>query len=290
MKSSTAVKKKGFPIPLPALPMYIWTVLFVVIPLIYILAMSFMRRSATWGVELAFTLDSYKGIFSPTYLKVFAQSIYVALITTVSTLLIGYPFAYITAKLPKKVRSIVLMLIVVPFWTNSLVRIYGWMILLRSKGVINGLLISLGIIESPLKLLYTFSAVMVGMIYALIPFMILSIYNSCEKIDWSLVEASRDLGAGKIRAFCTVTLPLTMPGIMAGCVLVFIPSVGLFFISDLLGGAKTMLLGNLIKNELLVARNWPMGAALSIIMMLMTLVVISIYKKTAGDKSLEGLL
>ena len=179
---------------------------------------------------------------------------------------------------------------VVPFWTNSLVRIYGWMILLRSQGVINTLLIALGVIDTPLKLLYNFGAVLVGMIYALLPFMILSTYSAIEKLDPSLVEAARDLGAGRWRAFWTVTVPMTRAGIMAGCVLVFIPSVGLFFISDLLGGAKTMLLGNLIKNELLTARDWPMGAALSVVMMAMTLLVIGIYQKCSGERGLEGIL
>lgn len=282
-------RKKGG-VPLAAVPMYIWTLLLVAIPLIYIVGLSFLTKAQTWGVDLNFTLDSYRKLFTPSYLKVFGQSLYVAVITTIAALAIGYPFAYFTSRLPKRARSLVLMLIIVPFWTNSLVRIYGWMILLRSQGVINGLLISLGVIDSPLKLLYNFGAVMVGMVYALIPFMILSIYNSCEKIDWSLVEAARDLGATRMRAFWSVTVPLTMPGIMAGCVLVFIPSVGLFFISDLLGGAKTMLLGNLIKNELLVARNWPMGAALSVAMLLMTLGIITLYKRIAGDKELEGLL
>lgn len=177
-----------------------------------------------------------------------------------------------------------------PFWTNSLVRIYGWMILLRSQGVVNALLIALGVIDTPLKLLYNFGAVLVGMVYALLPFMILSVYNSISKLDPSLTEAARDLGAGKWRAFWSVTVPMTRAGIMAGCVLVFIPSVGLFFISDLLGGAKTMLLGNLIKNELLTARNWPMGAALSVVMMAATLLVIGLYQKLSGEKSLEGIV
>ena len=276
--------------PITLLPMALWTTVFVAVPLVYVLGLSFMKKAATWGVVAEFSLDSYKNLLNPVYLKVFAQSFWVAILTTVFALLIGYPFAYFTAKLPKKHRSLVLMLILVPFWTNSLVRIYGWMILLRSQGVINGLLMQFGVIDKPLKLLYTFGAVLVGMVYALLPFMVLAIYNSVCKVDWSLVEASRDLGAGRAKAFFTVTLPLTMPGVMAGCVLVFIPSVGLFFISDLLGGAKTMLLGNLIKNELLSAKNWPMGAALSIAMMAVTLLVIRLYQHFSRDQNLEGLL
>lgn len=276
--------------PITLLPMALWTTVFVAVPLVYVLGLSFMKKAATWGVVAEFSLDSYKNLLNPVYLKVFAQSFWVAILTTVFALLIGYPFAYFTAKLPKKHRSLVLMLMLIPFWTNSLVRIYGWMILLRSQGVINGLLMQFGVIDKPLKLLYTFGAVLVGMVYALLPFMVLAIYNSVCKVDWSLVEASRDLGAGRAKAFFTVTLPLTMPGVMAGCVLVFIPSVGLFFISDLLGGAKTMLLGNLIKNELLSAKNWPMGAALSIAMMAVTLLVIRLYQHFSRDQNLEGLL
>lgn len=273
-----------------AAPFLLWTVIFVAVPLVYILGMSFLQKAATWGVTNEFTLASYRKMLSPSYLKVFGQSLWLALLTTVSTLAIGYPFAYFTAQLSEKRRALALLLIIVPFWTNSLVRIYGWMILLRSQGVVNSLLIALGLIDTPLKLLYSFGAVLVGMVYALIPFMILSVYNSIARLDPALTEAARDLGASKWRAFWTVTVPMTRAGIMAGCVLVFIPSVGLFFVSDLLGGSKTMLLGNLIKNELLTARNWPMGAALSVVMMGATLLVIGAYKKLSGEKSLEGIV
>lgn len=281
-------RRDGF--SLSVLPMYVWTVLFVAIPLVYILAMSFMRRAETWGVVNEFTADNYLKILDPVYLKVFGESLWIALLTTVFTLLLGYPFAYFTAKLKAKWRQLVLLLVVVPFWTNSLVRIYGWMILLRSQGVVNNVLMGMGVVDAPLKLLYNFGAVLVGMVYALIPFMILAIYNSVEKMDWSIVEAARDLGATKWKAFWSVTVPQTMPGVMAGCVLVFVPSVGLFFLSDLLGGAKTMLLGNLIKNVLLSARDWPFGAALSVVMMAATTLIIWLYKKVSGEKSLEGLL
>lgn len=275
---------------LAAVPFAVWTALFVAIPLVYIVCMSFMRRAETCGVVAEFSLESYRKMFSPTYLKVYAQSMWLALLTTLFTLGIGYPFAYCVAKLPEKRRAFVLLLVIVPFWTNSLVRIYGWMILLRGEGIVNSLLIFLGMTDSPLKLLYNFGAVLVGMVYALIPFMILSVYHAVAKLDPALTEASRDLGAGKWKAFWTVTVPLTRAGIMAGCVLVFVPSVGLFFVSDLLGGAKTMLLGNLIKNELLTARNWPMGAALSVVMMLMAMAVIAGYRKASGESSLEGIV
>jgi spermidine/putrescine transport system permease protein len=281
-------KRKG--LSPAAVPMYLWMILFVAVPLVYILCLSFLTKAETWGVVPQFSVGSYLRILDPTYLKVFGQSLWIALLTTLISFLVGYPFAYFTAKLPRRWRSIVLLLLIVPFWTNSLVRIYGWMILLRSQGVVNTLLITMGVIDTPLKLLYNFGAVLVGMVYALLPFMILSIYNSVEKMDWTVIEAARDLGAGKWKAFCTVTLRLTLPGVMAGCVLVFVPSVGLFFLSDLLGGGKAMLLGNLIKNELLTARDWPMGAALSIVMMAMSMLFIWIYRRFSGDRNMEGLL
>ena len=165
--------------------------MFVAVPLIYILCMSFMRRADTWGVEAAFTLESYQKLLDPNYLSVFGRSLWLAVLTTLLTLLIGYPFAYFTAGLPPKKRSLALMLVIVPFWTNSLVRIYGWMILLRGQGVVNSLLAALGLIDAPLKLLYNFGAVLVGMVYALIPFMILSVYNAVAKLDPALIEAAR---------------------------------------------------------------------------------------------------
>ena len=180
-----------------------------------------------------------------------------------------------------------MLLVVVPFWTNALVRIYGWMIILRAKGVLNHLLMSLGLIDTPLKILYTYGAVLLGMVYSLLPFMILPVYTSVEKMDWSLVEAARDLGANAAQAFLTVTLKLTLPGVLSGFVLVFVPSIGLFFISDLLGGGKIMLVGNLIKNQLMQARDWPFGAALSVVMMIMTFAIIFLYRKLTHSSDLE---
>ncbi len=275
---------------LAALPLHTVTIGLVLIPLIYILALSFMQRDVLWGVAGGFTLENYAKIFDPVYLKTFRDSLTLAGLTTLITLLLGYPFGYFMARLPKRWRGRVLMLVIVPFWTNALVRIYGWIILLRSQGPFAGLLVSLGLFDQPPKLLYTYGAVLLGMVYSLLPFMILPSYTSVEKLDWSLVEASRDLGASRAQAFFTVTLKLTLPGILSGCVLVFVPSVGLFFIADLLGGGKIMLLGNLIKNQLLVARDWPFGAALSVVMMGMTCVILYLYRRVAGGGQLEGLV
>lgn len=280
-------KRKNTPLLL-VLPLYVFTTFFVLLPLIYILVLSLLRKDILWGVTNEFTLDNYRKIFDPVYLKTFADSLKLAFATTLITVLLGYPFGYFMAKLAPKRRSLVMLLVVVPFWTNALVRIYGWMILLRTKGVLNAVLMGLGLVDAPLKILYTYGAVLLGMVYSLLPFMILPVYSSVEKMDWSLVEASRDLGANAVQAFFTVTLKLTLPGVLSGLVLVFVPSIGLFFIADLLGGGKIMLVGNLIKNQLLQARDWPFGAALSVIMMAMTLLIIWLYRKLSHSKDLEG--
>lgn len=275
---------------LTVIPLYLSTIVLVVIPLVYIIILSFLKKDAIWGVTNEFTLDNFIKIFDPIYLKTFVDSLILAFSTTIITLFLGYPFGYFMSKLGTKKRSIVMLLVVIPFWTNALVRIYGWIILLRTNGVLNSILLNLGLIDEPIKILYTYGAVLIGMVYSLLPFMILSIYTSAEKIDWSLIEAARDLGATSFQAFFTITLKLTLPGILSGVVLVFIPSVGLFFISDLLGGGKIMLIGNLIKNQLLVSRDWPFGAALSVVMMVMTLIIIWIYTKVSRTKDLEGML
>jgi len=282
--------KKKNKIWLTVLPLYLSAIFLVLIPLLYIVILSFLKKDAVWGVTNEFTLNNFIKIFDPIYLKTFVDSLMLAFLTTIITLFLGYPFGYFMAKLTPKKRSIIMLLVVIPFWTNALVRIYGWIILLRTNGIINNILLNLGLIDEPIKILYTYGAVLIGMVYSLLPFMILSVYTSAEKLDWSLIEAARDLGANRFQAFLTITLKLTLPGILSGVVLVFIPSVGLFFISDLLGGGKIMLLGNLIKNQLLVSRDLPFGAALSLIMMLMTLIIIGIYAKVSHSKDSEGMV
>ena len=273
-----------------ALPLYLFTVFFVLLPLVYVLALSFMTRNVTWGVDAEFTLDNYKMIFDPVYLKTFGVSLKIAFLTTLITALVGYPFGYFMARLTPKYRNIAMMLVIIPFWTNALIRIYGWMILLRPQGLFNRALIGIGLLEEPLQILYTLPAVVLGMVYSLLPFMILSVYSSALKLDPTLVDASRDLGANRFKAFWTVSFRLTMPGLLSGFVFVFVPSVGLFFISDLMGGGKIMLLGNLIENQLVQARNMPFGAALAIVMMAMTLLIIWLYRRITKVHDLEGML
>lgn len=271
-------------------PLYGFTLFFVALPLIYLLILSFLTRAQTWGVVNAFTLDNYLKIVKPVYLNTFKESFQLAILTTVSTLVIGYPFGYFMARLPKKAKSLMMLLVVIPFWTSALMRMYGWIIIFRSNGILDKVLMGLRITDSPLKLLYSYPAVLVGMVYSLLPFMILSVYSSTDKMDWSLVEAARDLGATKWEAFLTVTIKMTLPGILSGIVLVFIPSMGLFFIADILGGGKVMLVGNLIQNQLQSGRDWPFAAALSVVLMIFTSVMIWIYRRAAGVKELEGLL
>ena len=270
------------------LPLYLWTVLFVLAALGYVIGLSLQSRGELIGVSGQWTLDNYARLREPQYFQVLVNSLRLAALTTLLCALIGYPFGYLMARLKPASRSIVTLLLVVPFWTNSLIRIYGWHILLIGNGPINTLLMHLGWIQQPLKLLNTEGAVFLGMVYALVPFMILPSSTAVEKLDYSVVEAARDLGASPLHAFFTVTVPLTLSGLMAGCVLVFIPSTGLFFLNDLLGGSKTMLAGNLIQS-LMKSRDLPMASTLSVLMLAVTGVVIALYRKAGGDADGLGL-
>lgn len=270
------------------LPLYLWTVLFVLAALGYVIGLSLQSRGELIGVSGQWTLDNYARLREPQYFQVLVNSLRLAALTTLLCALIGYPFGYLMARLKPASRSIVTLLLVVPFWTNSLIRIYGWRILLIGNGPINTLLMNLGWIQQPLKLLNTEGAVFLGMVYALVSFMILPSSTAVEKLDYSVVEAARDLGASPLHAFFTVTVPLTLSGLMAGCVLVFIPSTGLFFLNDLLGGSKTMLAGNLIQS-LMKSRDLPMASTLSVLMLAVTGVVIALYRKAGGDADGLGL-
>ena len=231
-----------------ALPLYIFTIVFVVCPLIYMVALSFATPSRGFGVTWKFTLDNYKNILEPVYLNTFVESLKLALTSTVVIALIGYPFGYFMARLPEHRKKKAQLLLSTPFWVNSLIRLYGWIIILQKKGLLNFILLKLGIIEKPLSILYSYPAIVIGMIYVLLPFMIMSVYSSAEKLDWSYVEAARDLGASRMQAFFSITLKLTLPGLLSGVILTFVPSMGLFFIADILGGNKVVLVGSLIQD------------------------------------------
>jgi spermidine/putrescine transport system permease protein len=272
------------------MPMYIFTLVFILGPLIYMVVFSFMTNDAQWGVVADFTFENYKRIFNPLYLDTFVQSIKLALTTTIFVILIGYPCGYFMAKMDPKWRTRAMFVLVVPFWTSSLMRLYGWMIIFRANGLLDSLLMKIGIIDEPLRLMYTYPAVVTGMIYALVPFMIYSVYASAEKMDWTLVEASRDLGAGKIKAFTSITLPQTMPGLFSGVILTFTPSMGLYFISEILGGNKVVLVGNLINDEMMKAHDWPFAASLSVALLLITTIFLFTYKRVTKSDQLEGLV
>lgn len=268
------------------LPMYLWTITFVFVALLYLIGLSFLSRGEMVGVSNEVTLANYLRLAAPEYLNVLLLSLKLAAETTVICALVGYPFGYLVARLNPRARAVVLLIVIVPFWTNALIRIYGWRILLLANGPLNTFLMNVGIIQQPLKLLYTDGAVLLGMVYALLPFMILPTFTTVDKLDYATVEAARDLGASPIHAFFTVTLPLTLSGLMAGCVLVFIPSMGLFFLNDLLGGSKSVLAGGLIQ-QLINSRDLPMAAALSVLLLSVTGAVIAVYRRLGGSGDLS---
>ncbi len=285
MKNS--LKKRGGIYLLWVLPIYVFTIVFVFLPLVYMIIFSFRVDVDEIG---QYTLENYMNIFEPVYLKTFWESLKLAFLCTFFVSLVGYPMGYFISRLSDKWKNVAVMLVMIPFWTSSLIRLYGWIIFFRSNGILDSALMGMGVTDEPLKLLYTYPAVVVGMVYALLPFMIFSVYSSAEKLDWSLMEASRDLGAGKFRAFFTVAFKLTLPGLLSGVILTFIPSMGLFFIADLLGGNKIVLVGTLIQEQMTSARNTPFAAALSVALLILTSLMIFGYKKLFGTKDLEGLV
>lgn len=274
--------KKGKAILLS--PIVLWMTAFFLFPMIFVIIVSFLTRGDMGQVVYKINLSNYSALINPMYIKILWDSLVIAFFTTVLCLALGYPFAYFIARSSKKIRPMLLLLLILPFWTNSLVRTYAWIILLRGNGVINSYLMKFGIIHKPLSLLYNNGSVLLGMVYMLFPFMVLPLYASIEKLDSSILEAASDLGANRIKSFVKVTVPLTKPGIVAGCLLVFVPTLGYFFIPDLMGGSKVMLICNLIKNEFLTARNWPFGAAISVVLIILMFIFIGIYIKLVGTK------
>ncbi|PGZ95990.1 ABC transporter permease [Bacillus pseudomycoides] len=266
--------KKG---KLLALPTVIWLCVFFVVPLLFVLAFAFMQRGTYGTIEMSFTLDNIKRVFDPLYMETLWETVKIAVITTVLCLLIGYPFAYTITIVDRKWRSILLLLATIPFWINFLIRSYAWIIILRSQGLINTLLMKLGFISEPLSLLYNTPSVILGMVYSLLPFMILPVYAAIAQLDKRKLEAAYDLGATPLKAFWHVTIPMTMSGIATGSILVFVSSIGMFVVSDIMGGSKVALIGNVIQNQFLGARDWPFGSALSIIVVLFSVLLIYLY-------------
>jgi spermidine/putrescine transport system permease protein len=251
-----------------------WLVLFVV-PVGVILAYSFFRRSAIGGIEYTFTLDNYRRAADPLFVNVLLFSIRTALLTTAIALVVGYAAAYFIATRPERWRIPLLVMIVLPFWTNLLIRTYSWIVLLNNEGLINRTLRRLGLIHDSLPLLNNEFAIVIGLLYAYLPLMILPLYASIERLGTSPREAAADLGAGPVAGFFRVTFPLTLPGIMAGCIFVFVPSLANFIVPDLLGGGKRIMVGNLIQSQFFQARDWPFGATLAVSVIAITLVLLA---------------
>ncbi len=267
-------------------PTMLWLVLFLMLPLCVILVYSFGSRGTYGDVVLGFSFDNYLRAFNPTWLPIILRSFGYAAIATVLTLALGYPLAYFIAVYGGRRKNIYLIMVLLPFWTSYLIRTYSWIVILRSQGVINTTLQWLQIIDEPLNLLNTPFSVILGLTYGFLPFMTLPLYSSLEKLDKSLIEAAWDLGANRVWALIRVTIPLSMPGIIAGTLLTFIPAVGDFVTPDLLGGPDTMMIGNLIQQQFLSARDWAYGSALSFSLMAILLLGIFFYVRKVGTENL----
>lgn len=268
---------RGFRLALPA---YLYLIVLFLIPLGLVAMYSFASRSRTGRPELRdWNLDSVAKLIDPDFLRIAWRSLVLAAVTTLICLLVAYPFAYYIATRSERIRNVLLVLVMIPFWSNFLVRTYAWKVLLGADGLFTTIGETLGLWG---QLLFTLPAVLIGLVYGWLPFMVLPLYAAIERLDWSLVEAARDLYASGWTAFRRVTLPLSRPGIIAGSILVFIPSLGAYVTPDILGGAKTTLLGNYIVNQFLAARNWPVGSAVSMAIMIVMLGATVLYFRTGG--------
>jgi spermidine/putrescine transport system permease protein len=267
-----------------ALPAVFWLGLFFLLPLFIVVVISFLTRGAGNTPVLPFTLQNYARAFDPFWV-VTQRSILIALVTTVICLVAGYPLAYFIAKRQTNFgKQFALFLVILPFWTNFLIRTYAWRIILGREGLLNTALMNIGVINQPLELLQTEFAVILGLVYGFLPFMVLPIYASLSRFDYRLMEAANDLGANDIRAFVRVMLPMTLPGVVAGCILVFIPAIGTYVTSDLLGGRRGLMIGNLIDSQYRGLGNMPLGAALSVVMMLVVVFALLFYVRYGEER------
>lgn len=281
------LKRNTLPALTMAGPVTFWMMVFVLLPLVYVVVISFMKRDAFGGIEYDFTFANYLEILQPVYLKVIWKSMKLAFLTTAICILIGYPLAYYIARKPSKMAAKLLMLVMIPFWTNTLVRLYSINLIGQPNGFLSNFLMNAGIIAKPLDILYSDGIVVIGLLISMLPFAILPLYASIEKLDKAYLEASSDLGAKPAVTFCRITIPLTFPGIVASIILVFIPSLGMYYVPEALGGGKVMLIGSLIRNQFLVTKNWPFGASLSILLVLITLMMLWLYTRIARLDDME---
>ncbi|MBA3388247.1 MAG: ABC transporter permease [Rubrobacter sp.] len=270
-------------------PVTIWLGLFFLIPLLLILAYSFGTSNVYGGITLGFNPGNYLRVFDPLYLEIIGRTFVIAAINTLICLALGYPLAYFIVFKGRRWRNVLILLVMVPFWTSLLIRAYAWVVILSGNGIANKALQFFGVTDEPLDLIFTTQAVMMGMVYSYLPFMVLPLYAALEKFDTRLKEAAQDLGASRWHTFWRVTFPLSMPGVIAGSILVFIPSAGEFVIPDLLGGSRTVMTGNLIQNQFLQARDWAFGSALSVMLAVLLLGAIMFYIRRVGTDKLEGM-
>ena len=264
------------------LPSLFWLIFFFTLPLIIVFVYSFLKRGPYGQIVWDFNLQNYVRLFDPLYLKIFLRSFKIAGITTIFCFLFGYPMAYWMATRPRKWRNTLLLLLMIPFWTNFLVRTYAWILILRDTGLINNALMGLGLIDQPLPLFGNDFAIIVGLVYGWFPDMVLPCYAAIERLDLALVEAAEDLYANELKAFARVIFPLSLPGVVAGSILVFIPSLGTYVTSDLLGGARSVMIGNVIANQFLSVRDYPFGSAFSFVLMALMLVAAILYFRVGG--------
>jgi spermidine/putrescine transport system permease protein len=269
-------------------PVTIWLGLFFLVPLLLILAYSFGTSGIYGGITLGFNPGNYLKVFDPLYLEIIVRTFVIAFINTVLCLALGYPLAYFIAFKGGSWKNVLLLMVMIPFWTSLLLRAYAWVVILGGNGIANRTLQLLGITDGPVNLIFTPQAVTMGMVYSYLPFMILPLYAALEKFDVRLKEAAQDLGASRWHTFWRVTFPLSMPGVIAGSILVFIPSAGEFVIPNLLGGARTVLVGNLIQQQFLQARDWAFGSALAMMLAALLVGAIMFYVRKVGTENLEG--
>ena len=264
------------------LPAWVWMAALFAAPFAIVLAYSLLTRGAYGGLDLPWTFESYRRLADPLYLVIVARSFWMAALATALCLLLGFPLALFISRAGRR-KNLYLQLVILPFWTSFLVRIYAWLFLLRDTGLVNTVLQALGVIREPLPLLYNDGAVLLGLVYGYLPFMVLPLYATLERLDPALAEAAADLGARPFTTLVRVLVPLSAPGIRAGAILVFIPCLGAYLTPDLLGGGRTVLIGNLVQNQFTSARDWPFGSAVSMLLMALVTVLVAVFLRRDSE-------